>query len=340
MAKMARRKVISEKNDNTHRWLVSYADFITLLFAVFVVMYAVTNVSLEKYKALLHLLDIPFEEVNELDPQDIEKHILKEISLEEQTMYLLEKIEDKESLEKLLELLEENLSGKFDVRNEDQSESSGGIANNNLGANLTAGTSQKRVEERKHEDWLQVELRSVFPSASAYPKDEAMPLLELIASILKKHKTPVSIGGYTDNIPIRTDTFPSNWELSASRAAAVVRVLEEFGVDSIRMTAVGYGDQYPVAGNDTADGRRKNRRIALMIALNEEMEKELVEELKPYTRRYLQRTNQLSQDAVIVNVKKLRLKPGDNRLPADFLKKRSPAADTAPANAEAERTGT
>ncbi len=325
---------------NLHRWLVSYADFITLLFAVFVVMYAVTNVSLEKYKALLHVLDIPFKEVNKLDPRDIEKKIMNDIALNEHAKHIASKINSQDQLEEVIDEILDNLRGKFEIKigNKDN-EDPGGInvdnSNEALGFSQVIGTTLETVEERRSEDWLEIEMRSIFPSASAYPRDAAMPLLELIADILKKHNGPISVAGYTDNIPIKTEGFPSNWELSAARSAAVVRVLEEYGVNSARLTAVGYGALHPVGNNETDEGRKKNRRVSLIIALNDELSEELTDRLRPYTRRHLSKTNTIEDDQIAVNLKTLRLQPGDNRMPADFLpekqKNQEPAAQKEPA---------
>ncbi|MDX1635830.1 MAG: OmpA family protein, partial [Marinobacter sp.] len=91
-------------------------------------------------------------------------------------------------------------------------------------------------------------------------------LLETIAGVLKGRDNAVRVEGFTDDLPIRTASFPSNWELSAARAAAVVRVLIMEGVEPERLAAVGYGQYQPLARNDTAEGRSRNRRVVLLIS--------------------------------------------------------------------------
>ena len=98
---------------------------------------------------------------------------------------------------------------------------------------------------------------------------EAIPILEQMAEVLKSFPNSVQVEGFTDNVPIQTLAFPSNWELSASRAASVVHLFMKYGVRPERMTAVGYGEYRPVADNKTSAGRKKNRRVVIVIPSQE-----------------------------------------------------------------------
>ena len=91
-------------------------------------------------------------------------------------------------------------------------------------------------------------------------------MVEKIATVLNNRDNAVKVEGFTDNQPISTSRFPSNWELSAARAAAMVRMLVMEGIEPERLAAVGYGQYQPVARNDTEEGRRRNRRVVLLIS--------------------------------------------------------------------------
>ena len=107
------------------------------------------------------------------------------------------------------------------------------------------------------------------------PSDIAFEIIEKVARILKPFANPVHVEGFTDNLPIRTAQYPTNWELSSARAASIVRLLAMEGVNPARMASVGYGEYQPVASNDTADGRARNRRVVLVISRNLEVRRSL-----------------------------------------------------------------
>ena len=116
--------------------------------------------------------------------------------------------------------------------------------------------------------WLELNLPDslLFSSGAAEPHYDGFELVEKIAGVLRNRDNAVKVEGFTDDRPIRTSAFPSNWELSSSRAAAVVRMLSMEGVEPERLAAVGYGQYQPVARNDTEEGRRRNRRVVLLIS--------------------------------------------------------------------------
>jgi chemotaxis protein MotB len=118
------------------------------------------------------------------------------------------------------------------------------------------------------DQWLELNLPNsmLFGSGDAEPHYDAFEVIEKIATVIVDRDNAVKVEGFTDNLPIRTGRFPSNWELSAARAAAVVRMLTMEGVEPERLAAVGYGQYQPVARNDTEEGRRRNRRVVLMIS--------------------------------------------------------------------------
>jgi chemotaxis protein MotB len=130
---------------------------------------------------------------------------------------------------------------------------------------------KQMVIVRKTTSWLEVELRTdiLFPSGVARLSPQANDVLNSMAAILKPFPNPVRVEGYTDDRPINTALYPSNWELSAARAASVARLFSEQGVDPSRLGIMGWGEFRPSADNATEDGRNRNRRV-LIVVLSEE----------------------------------------------------------------------
>lgn len=228
--------------DNHERWLVSYADFITLLFAFFVVMYALSNLSAGKYKVLSESLEKVFKQQDETvlrvnDPiqeGEIPRSLHSSSILDGGT-------EEVVMLERISQQIEEVLAPYID---------------------------EDLVAVEHHQFWVVVEMKSslLFSSGSAELNHSADPVMEKLAEIVRQMPSnPVFIEGHTDNKPIHTRVFPSNWELSAARAASVVRRLVHLGVAPRRMAAVGYGEFHPVADNSTEQGRNRNRRVVMVL---------------------------------------------------------------------------
>ena len=139
--------------------------------------------------------------------------------------------------------------------------------NEQLSSALATLIDNEDVVIKQTEDWLEVEIKSnfLFGSGEARLANDAVPVIGQIADVLAPLSNPIQVEGFTDNIPINTPRFPSNWELSASRAASVVNLMGRFGVEPSRMSAIGYGEFKPIANNDTEAGRQKNRRVVLVI---------------------------------------------------------------------------
>ncbi|WP_019217459.1 OmpA family protein [Legionella tunisiensis] len=116
--------------------------------------------------------------------------------------------------------------------------------------------------------WIELDIKAgaLFDSGSADLRPIAVVKLMQLADVIRNLPYPIALEGYTDNVPINTPQYPSNWELSSARAASVARCLTTFGVDQSRITVTGFGEQYPVADNGTEEGRAMNRRVSLIIA--------------------------------------------------------------------------
>lgn len=254
---MARRKK-HEEHENHERWLVSYADFITLLFAFFVVMYAISSVNEGKYRVLSETLNAVFSDpVRSKDPIQ-----MGEIS----------RGQGEESPQP-----DSSPAPPFqielpDVPNRPPPASAEDIKTiNDLSQQFSTSLSELIESEdviiKQGEDWLELEIKSrvLFESGEARLARAAVPIIGEIADILQSAANPIQVEGFTDNNPINTPRFPSNWELSAARAASVVHLLDRYGIQPDRMSAIGYGEYKPVADNDTEEGRQKNRRVVLVV---------------------------------------------------------------------------
>lgn len=253
---MARRRR-PEEHENHERWLVSYADFITLLFAFFVVMYSISSVNEGKYKILSEALVGVFN--------DTEKS-MKPIPIGEQRPVTVKPAQPL-------------------VKDSDQTDA--GIGQNvtdplkTIADDVRAGfgdlISSNQMTVRGNELWIEIELKSsmLFGSGDAMPSDKAFNIIEKVATIIKPFDNPIHVEGFTDDQPISTAQFPTNWELSSARAASIVRMLAMEGINPARMASVGYGEFQPVASNTTADGRGRNRRVVLVISRNLDVRRSL-----------------------------------------------------------------
>ncbi len=237
---------------NHERWLISYADFITLLFAFFVVMYSISQVNESKYRVLSETLNQAFNDSVPLtiDPIQVGKPALhadpsvipdggKEVA--DHSMTGDGAFDRTADLPQLSDLFEDEFSDLLD---------------------------DEVIQVNSNEFWLEIELKAsiLFDSADAEPSLQAESIFADVAQIMKKFDNPIQVEGFTDNVPIRNAKFPSNWELSTARAAAVVKLLERGEVASARLSAVGYGEHQPIADNASREGRASNRRVVLMIA--------------------------------------------------------------------------
>jgi chemotaxis protein MotB len=231
--------------DNLDRWLVSYADFITLLFAFFVVMYAISSLNEGKYKVLSDALVTAFKSdpvtqgvgrVAVVDPNLTGvRPIKRQIAQRE--------LERQKKAEQMKDIAQEILQV------------------------MSPLVQQGIVSVIETDRGITVEINDslLFSPGQAALAPAAVVAMRSVAAVVGQTEFPVTIEGHTDNIPISTSQFPSNWELSAVRATTVLRLFVDSGVAPGRLTAIGYGDQRPVADNAGAEGRARNRRVSIQI---------------------------------------------------------------------------
>ena len=125
----------------------------------------------------------------------------------------------------------------------------------------------KLVTVRRENMWLEIEINAdiLFPSGAGEFAPAAEPVLDKLAEVLKPFPNPIRVEGHTDDRPIRTAAFPSNWEFSAARAASVVHQFTRQGIDPLRLEIVGFGEFHPRQPNDTSEGRNANRRVVVLV---------------------------------------------------------------------------
>ena len=237
------RRRFGDEEPSHERWLISYADFITLLFAFFVVMYAISSVNEGKYRVLSSALSTAFGKApsrivplqgSAAEPSPLrlrspaERRRLEALRREKDSMTTIAR----DILKVLSPLV---ASGK--VR----------VTQTSLGVNIEINASV------------------LFAPGEAKLTAESGDALIAIAQVLRNDTHALRIEGHTDNAPISNAAFPSNWELSSVRASSVVRLFADNGIAENRLTAVGHGSNRPVGSNQTAEGRQRNRRVEILI---------------------------------------------------------------------------
>ncbi len=269
---MARKKKPPE-HANHERWLVSYADFITLLFAFFTTLYAISTVDAAKMGKMVTSMRASFD--NSLfesgsptlaisqgsdrlggapTPHDLTQQIRvpREMRLRDSVMTKLK-----------------DLKGDFVAKRDSASnKKSLGTLKREIESVVGVEALKKKVQTRLDARGLVVSLGEIgfFDSGSDEIKPEGKALLDAIATSLVSLENQIRVEGHTDNVPIRTSRFPSNWELSTARATTIVAYLiDNFGLHPDQMSAAGYAEFRPVAGNDSPEGRARNRRVDIVV---------------------------------------------------------------------------
>jgi chemotaxis protein MotB len=234
------RKRYEEDLENHERWLISYADFMTLLFAFFVVMYAISVVNVGKYKVLSDALGDAFGGRGAA--------VVPNTAVEQQ--FTLPNIVARKRLEAMR-------------REKDRLTQLARDLTATLGPLVKEG--KVRVTQNSRGVSVEINASVLFAPGDAALTDTSREALSAVAILLKNDPHQVQVEGHTDDVPISNPLFPSNWELSAVRASSVVRLFIDSGMAPARLTAVGHGANLPVAANDTPDGRARNRRVAVTI---------------------------------------------------------------------------
>ncbi|MBO8164556.1 MAG: flagellar motor protein MotB [Brevibacillus sp.] len=251
---MARKRKHQHEEHIDETWLIPYADLLTLLLALFIVLFASSKLDAQKFDQLVQSLTVAFnggtgffQSPNPLPAPPnspvptIEMKHVKTKEQEEQEKRFQQETQELQKLKGQLDsyIGESGLKDKLETKITD------------LGLLITILDN------------------ALFDSGSAEVRPEARQLAAEIAKLLETQPREVTVAGHTDNVPIHTREFPSNWELSSKRALNFMKILlENPKLDPRRFSATGYGEYRPIASNDTAEGRAKNRRVEVSILRN------------------------------------------------------------------------
>jgi chemotaxis protein MotB len=254
---MARRRR-PEEHLNHEAWAIPYGDLITLLLAFFVVMYAISSVNEGKYRIVSDSINAAFQGATPTAPAvpigRANPGLMPEVAAN--------KAKTTAASNAPLTELDQTRLAQDRARRAELAKVETAVRKS-LESLISAGI----VGVKQNESFVEVTIRTdlLFSSGSAELAVVAVEPLQQLAATLTTLPNPVRVEGHTDDRPIATPTFPSNWELSAARAASVVRALRAAGMDPTRLSVVGMGEFRPLATNATADGRNANRRVALVI---------------------------------------------------------------------------
>ncbi|MEW6601697.1 MAG: OmpA family protein [Nitrospirota bacterium] len=234
---MKKKRSKKEEHENVERWMVSYADFVTLLFCFFTAMYAISNIDTNKLGKFVDSMRSAF---------NVEGARGNAVSvIEGVQIFIPADVEVESNVNEILGTLVTDSKGAIDVKRDERG--------------VVVSVSDKYF----------------FESGSAELKEDSREVLDKIALALLRSSNMIRVEGHTDNIPIHNKTFPSNWELSAYRAINVVKYfINNHKIKPERISAIGYADNKPVASNDVPDGRAKNRRVDIVLLSSGESKKE------------------------------------------------------------------
>ena len=231
-------EVAEEENGEGMGWIVTFSDLVTLLLVFFVLLYSISSLNMEKFKSAMASIQVNLGEhmppVALLQIMQHSDNSGQKISLEEITGL---RSREQDLLSDLREFIEER----------------------QLGQHIQLSLFEGKIN-------LQIRGQVIFPSGQAALDPAAQPILDNIVDIIDTYaEFKVNIKGHTDDIPISTPEFPSNWELSSIRATKVLKYLIKGGIDPTRLTATGYGSLMPIAPNTSAGNRALNRRVEFVL---------------------------------------------------------------------------
>jgi chemotaxis protein MotB len=250
------------EQEQLDRWLVSYADYMTLMFALFVVLYAMSIVKEEEYSVLADSLTRMFEKPAQSGTGQPGLSVLSESASQSE-----------------MDLYGTSLQQAKGPRLVADAQQLSDITRHQLGSPLQSVEQQLTkalanllqqglAKLQQDENWLTIELSSglLFSSGSATATQSAKTLLREITRVINPINNFIRVRGYTDDLPINNELFASNWELSVSRATSVLRLLEQLGTAPQRLAIEGYGQYYPFGPNDSEQGRAANRKVVIAIS--------------------------------------------------------------------------
>ena len=274
---MTRRIRRHEEHTNHEAWAIPYGDLVTLLLAFFVVMYAISSVNAGKYRVLSDSLFAAFRGApRTMDPIQVgEKPNGSGAEIDPSIVQSTLQGQQRSSLAPVPVQGGNQQTGAAAIGSHNGAAAAAAAALTHLADEVARAmddlVKQNLVVVRRSEFWIEVEIKTdiLYPSGSAHLAPYAVDVIQRLGGALAPFPNPIRVEGHTDNKPISTVAFYSNWELSAARAGSVVRVLQAQGVGPERLAVIGYGDTRPVQPNDSEPGRNANRRVVVVILSTE-----------------------------------------------------------------------
>lgn len=270
-----------EEHTNHEAWAIPYGDLVTLLLAFFVVMYAVSSVNEGKYRVMADALNAAFGGTpHAISPIQLGEAQLRGSAFDRPSISTPASkaagpaAAEPVTLQKVHQVIDTPTFGQRYRKPPPPGQDGAGRQSEqlqSLGKRVQDALSElvkrKLVIVRRTHTYLEVQIQSdvLFDSGVAVPRPVARAAIQALAQVLRNEPNAMRVEGYTDDRPIHTLQFNSNWELSAARAASVVHMMIDNGVAPARLEVVGYGEQQPVADNATEQGRNTNRRVQLVI---------------------------------------------------------------------------
>ncbi|GGD41735.1 flagellar motor protein MotD [Pseudoxanthomonas indica] len=273
---MARRKK-HEEHTNHEAWAIPYADLMTLLLAFFVVMYAISTVNEGKYRVMADALTAAFGGApRTINPVQVGNHQLQGADFDRPSPIKSGAKQGPSAPSPapnvtLLAAMASQMNMSVSAQGMQNAERELDRIASDIEKAMKPLVDQKMVVIRRAQLWLEVQINSdiLFPTGSAALEPAAQDTVSKLADVLINVPNGVRVEGYTDDRPIRTYQFPSNWELSAARAASVVHLFVRDGIPPERLAMIGYGEFRPIGDNATLEGRNSNRRVLLVILAGE-----------------------------------------------------------------------
>ena len=256
-----RRKTRRTAAQNHERWLVSYADFITLLFAFFVVLFSSSQVDKRKVGQLALAIQVAFQKMGVFPASNTQVPVSASEPMPFSTVQIVENVQRTENLGRFVPSAKGTFSSTEETRDLT-------ALRRKLEKVLSPEISRKEIALRADLDGLVISLREIgfFDSGSATIKAGSLSAFDRIAKTLMEHPYHIRIEGHTDNVPIHNAKFASNWELSSGRSLELVRLLiTRYNFAPSRLSTAGYAEYHPIADNSTPEGRAQNRRVDIVV---------------------------------------------------------------------------
>ena len=246
---------------NHERWLVSYADFITLLFAFFVVLYSSSQVDKRKAGRLAQAIRVAFQELGVFQTSSTKIPIKDEDEIPFENVQVVENVEKDSDMKRIVNPMKGMLSSAAEAQSLQAAEDA-------IQKALSPEIQRHEVTMALRREGLVVSLKEIgfFDSGSATIREGSLDAIARLADVLKQRPENLRIEGHTDDVPIHNTRFASNWELSTARATELIQLLiTKYGLPPNHLSAAGYAEFHPVAGNSTPEGRAQNRRLDVVI---------------------------------------------------------------------------